>query len=155
LSSPGLVRAAKAKARKDGRRSWPECCESPRVYLTADWDRLLANCPGAVAGSPPPPIGFGAIDIRREWQFEATQYLIYRGVKYLTPDISPVSGCLRLRFKFGRLTGLKQFLGDRRRPQTRTQYEVREKPEIRPAARPHVRQSAAYRLGKLLGRHLR
>ena len=125
------------------------------MRLAADWDRLLTNCPGAVDGFPPPPIGFGAIDIRKEWGFEATQYLIYRGVKYLTPDISPVSGCLRLRFKFGTLTGLKQFLGDRHRPQTQTQYEVREKPEIRPAARPHVRQSAAYRLGKLLGRHLR
>jgi len=52
--------------------TWPECCESASGQLTADWDRLLANCPGGVAGFPPPPIGFGAIDIRREWQFEAT-----------------------------------------------------------------------------------
>jgi hypothetical protein len=125
------------------------------VHLRADWDRLLAKCPGAVAGFPPPPIGFGAIDIRREWHFEATQYLIYRGVKYLTPDASPLSGCLRLRFKFGRLTGLKQSVEDRRPTRMRTQREVREKPEARPATRRQVRQSPAYRLGKLLGRRLR
>lgn len=112
----------------------------------------MADCPGAVAGFPPPPVGFGAIDIRREWQFEATQYLIYRGMKYLTPDASPVSGCLRLRFKFGRLTGLKQSVEDRR---TRTQHEVREKTEERPAARRQVRRTLAYRVGKLLGRRLR
>jgi hypothetical protein len=108
-----------------------------------------------VAGFPPPPIGFGAIDVRKEWLFEATQYLLYRQVKYLTPDASPVSGCFRLRFKFGRLTGLKQSIGDRRRAHTRARYEVREEPEVRPAAPPHGRQSAAYRLGKLIGRHLR
>jgi hypothetical protein len=125
------------------------------VNLTADWDRLLANCPGAVAGFPPPPVGFGAIDVRRELQFEATQYLINRGVKYLTADTSPVSGCFRLRFKFGRFTGLKQFLGDRHRPQARIHYGVRENPQVRPAARPRGRRSAAYRLGKLLGRYLR
>ncbi|MGH2667601.1 MAG: hypothetical protein ACRDH5_00500 [bacterium] len=125
------------------------------MHLRADWDRLLADCPGAVAGFPPPPVGFGSIDIRREWQFEATQYLIYRGVKYLTPDASPVSGCFRLRFKFGRLTGLKQSVEDRRRPRTRTQHEVREKTEERPAARRQVRRTLAYRVGKLLGRRLR
>jgi hypothetical protein len=124
------------------------------VPLKTDWDRLLANCPGAVTGFPPPPVGFGAIDVRREWQFEATQYLVYRGVRYLTADASPVGGCFRLRFKFGRFTGLKQSLGDRRRPQARPRYEVREKPEVRPAGRPRGRRSAAYRLGRLLGRHL-
>jgi len=133
----------------------PECCESASVHLTADWDRLLASCPGAVAGSPPPPIGFGAIDIRREWGFDATQYLVDRGVKYLTPDASPISGCFRLRFKYGRLTGLRQSIEDRRRPRARTQREVRERAEERPATKPQVRQSAAYRLGRLLGRRLR
>ena len=115
----------------------------------------MADCPGAVAGFPPPPAGFGAIDIRREWQFEATQYLIYRGVKYLTPDSSTVSGCFRLRFKFGKWTGLKQSVEDRRPTRMRTQREVREKLEARPATRRQVSQSPAYRLGKLLGRRLR
>lgn len=125
------------------------------MHLRADWGRLLADCPGAVSGFPPPPVGFGAIDIRREWQFEATQYLIHRGVKYLTPDSSPVSGCLRLRFKFGRLTGLKQSVEDRRLNRMRTQGEVREKPGARPVTRRQVHQTRAYRLGKLVGRRLR
>jgi len=125
------------------------------VHLTADWDRLLANCPGAVAGFPPPPIGFGAIDVRREWGFEATQYMSDRGVKYLTPDVSPVSGCFRLRFKYGRLTGLRQSFEDRRRLQTPTRQEVHESAEESTGTKPQIHQGAAYRLGRLLGRVLR
>jgi hypothetical protein len=124
------------------------------VHLSADWDRLLANCPGAVAGFPPPPIGFGAIDVRRESGFEATQYLVDRGLKYLTPDASPVRGCFRLRFKYGRLTGLRQSFEDRRHPQTESRREVYERAEEQQATA-QVRPSAAYRLGRLLGRRLR
>src|SRR5262245_58557806 len=67
--------------------------------LTPDWDRLLANCPGAEGGFPPPAIGFGAIDVRRDSGFEATTYLIDLGMKYLTVDSSPLKDCFRLRFK--------------------------------------------------------
>jgi hypothetical protein len=125
------------------------------MHLRPNWDRLIANCPGAVDGFPPPPLGFGAIDIRREWHFEATQYLIYRGVKYLTPDTSPVDGCLRLRFKFGRLTGLRQSIEDRRPTRSPAQREVREKAAERPAAVRRTSRTYAYRIGKLLGRRFR
>jgi len=57
--------------------------------LMPDWDRLLANCPGAEDGFPPPAVGFGAIDVRRDSGFEATNSLMDLGMKDLTVDSSP------------------------------------------------------------------
>lgn len=122
--------------------------------LTPDWDRLLANCPGAEDGFPPPAVGFGAIDVRRDSGFEATNYLIDLGVKYLTVDSSPLKDCFRLRFKYGKLTGLKQsFVKGRRPPPEPFRYE--KEPVRRPSIRPQSRQSMAFRLGRHVGRWIR
>jgi hypothetical protein len=115
--------------------------------LVPDWDRLLANCPGAEDGFPPPAVGFGAIDIRRDSGFEATNYLIDLGVKYLTVDSSPLTDCFRLRFKYGQLTGLRQSFAEGRRPQPEPFRYVRG-----PSIRPQSRQSMAFRLGRHIGR---
>ena len=122
--------------------------------LTPDWDRLLANCPGAEDGFPPPAVGFGAIDVRREADFEATSYLLNLGVKYLTPDSSPLAGCFRLRFKYGSLTGLKQSFAKGRRPQPETPRHPRD-PVRRPPTQAQRLQSRAFRLGRQVGRWLR
>src|SRR5262245_22724261 len=122
--------------------------------LTPDWGRLLANCPGAVDGFPPPTVGFGAIDIRRENGFEATNYLMDLGVKYLTPDSSPVKGCFRLRFKYGTLTGLKQPFAEGRRPPIQTPLDL-PAPATRSTTQAARRRSTAFRLGKQVGRWLR
>jgi hypothetical protein len=122
--------------------------------LSPDWDRLLAGCPGAEDGFPPPAVGFGAVDVRREDGFEATAYLLDLGVKHLTPDVSPLKGCFRLRFRYGRLTGLKQSLARDPRPQPERPREVREHGEPPPmSARSH--RSAAFRLGSRVGRWFR
>ena len=122
--------------------------------LTPDWDRLLANCPGAEDGFPPPAVGFGAIDVRREADFEATSYLLNLGVKYLTPDSSPLAGCFRLRFKYGSLTGLKQSFAKGRRPQPETPRYPRD-PVRRPPTQAQRHQSRSFRLGRQVGRWLR
>jgi hypothetical protein len=122
--------------------------------LRPDWDRLLANCPGAQDGFPPPAVGFGAIDIRRDSGFEATNYLIDLGVKYLTVDSSPLKDCFRLRFKYGKLTGLKQSLAKGRRPQPEMPRHAGE-PARRPPTQPQNHQSMAFRLGRHVGRWFR
>jgi hypothetical protein len=119
--------------------------------LTPDWDRLLANCPGAEGGFAPPAIGFGAIDVRRDSGFEATTYLIDLGMKYLTVDSSPLEDCFRLRFKYGTLTGLRQSFAERRRPQPEPPQSVME-PVRRPSIRPQGHRSMAFRLGRHIGR---
>jgi hypothetical protein len=127
--------------------------ESATMPLTPDWDRLLANCPGAEDGFPPPAVGFGAIDVRREDGFEATNFLMNLGVKYLTPDSSPLAGCFRLRFKYGMLSGLKQSLAEGRRPRPETPRDLREPTSPPTQAQSH--QSVAFRLGRHIGRLLR
>jgi hypothetical protein len=138
-------------------RALPSCCLSSvrhvvTMPLTPDWDRLLANCPGAKGGFPPPAIGFGAIDVRRESGFEATTYLIDLGVKHLTPDSSPVTGCFRLRFKYGKLTGVKQSFSHRRRSRRETPPDARESVRKHPSIRAQGHQSVAFRLGRQVGR---
>ena len=118
--------------------------------MTPDWDRLLANCPGAEDGFPPPAVGFAAIDVRRDSGFEATTYLIDLGVKYLTVDSSPLEHCFRLRFKYGKLTGLRQSFVRGRRPEPEPFRYVRE-----PSIQPQSRQSMAFRLGRHIGRWFR
>ena len=122
--------------------------------LTVDWNRLLGNCPGAEDGFPPPAVGFGAIDVRRDSGFEATSYLIDLGVKYLTPDSSPVTGCFRLRFKYGKLTGLKQSFAEGRRPQQQTPRAV-EEPVTESTTQAQSHQSMPFRLGRQIGRWFR
>ena len=119
--------------------------------LTPDWDRLLAHCPGAEDGFPPPAVGFGAIDVRRDSGFEATTYLIDLGMRYLTVDSSPLKDCFRLRFKYGKLTGLRQSFAERRRPQPEQPQHGRE-PVRRPSIRPKSHRSMAFRLGRHMGR---
>jgi len=80
-------------------RAWlprpsPQGAKVQHMPLMPDWDRLLANCPGAEDGFPPPAVGFGAIDVRRDSGFEATNYLMDLGMKYLTVDSSPHHGLL-------------------------------------------------------------
>lgn len=123
--------------------------------LTADWDRLLANCPGAADGFPPPAVGFGAIDVRRECGFEATNYLIDLGVKHLTPDSSPMAGCFRLRFKYGTLTGVKQSLAGRRRAKPEMPPDAPEPTMKHPPIAAQGHPSAAFRLGRQIGRWFR
>lgn len=122
--------------------------------LKPDWDRLLANCPGAEDGFPPPAVGFGAIDVRRDSGFEATSYLIDLGVKYLTVDSSPHEDCFRLRFKYGTLTGLRQHMAEGRRPQPEPPRNARELAG-RPSISPQSHQSLAFRLGRHVGRWFR
>lgn len=124
------------------------------MTLAPDWDRLLANCPGAVDGFPPPAVGFGAVDVRREDGYEATGYLLDLGVKHLTPDVSPLKGCFRLRFKYGRLTGLRQSLARDRPPQPEPAQDERETTARPPTATP-AHRSVAFRLGRQVGRWFR
>jgi len=132
----------------------PKGAKVQRMPLVPDWDRLLANCPGAEDGFPPPAVGFGAIDIRRDSGFEATNYLIDLGVKYLTVDSSPLTDCFRLRFKYGKLTGLKQSFAEGRRPQPQAPRYASE-PAGRPPTQPQSPQSIAFRLGRRVGRWFR
>jgi len=132
----------------------PKGAKVQRMPLVPDWDRLLANCPGAEDGFPPPAVGFGAIDIRRDSGFEATNYLIDLGVKYLTVDSSPLTNCFRLRFKYGKLTGLKQSFAEGRRPQPQAPRYASE-PAGRPPTQPQSPQSIAFRLGRRVGRWFR
>ena len=124
------------------------------MLWSPDWERLLADCPGAEDGFPPPAVGFGAIDVRREDGFEATSYLLDLGVKHLTPDVSPLTGCFRLRFKYGRLTGLKQSFARSVPPQPEPTPGVPDPAETPPpAAQPH--RSMAFRSGRVVGRWFR
>ncbi|MGH9197031.1 MAG: hypothetical protein ACRD1T_14990, partial [Acidimicrobiia bacterium] len=86
--------------------------------------------------------------------FEAINYLMDLGVKYLTPDSSPRTGCFRLRFKYGMLTGLKQSFAEGRRPQPEGPRDLRE-PAGRPPTEALSHQSKAFRLGRQVGRWLR
>jgi hypothetical protein len=123
--------------------------------LAPDWDRLLANCPGVEGGFPPPAVGFGAIDVRRESGFEATNYLLDLGVKHLTPDSSPLTGCFRLRFKYGKLTGLKQSSAEKRRSRPETVPQAREPVRKQPPTKAQGHQTVAFRLGRHVGRWFR
>ena len=122
--------------------------------LMPDWDRLLANCPGAEDGFPPPAVGFGAIDVRRDSGFEATNYLMDLGMKYLTVDSSSLTDCFRLRFKYGKLTGLKQSFAEGRRPRPETPPDASE-PAGKPPTQPQSHHSMAFRLGRHIGRWFR
>jgi len=122
--------------------------------LMPDWDRLLANCPGAEDGFPPPAVGFGAIDVRRDSGFEATNYLMDLGMKYLTVDSSPLTDFFRLRFKYGKLTGLKQSFAEGRRPRPETPPDASE-PAGKPPTQPQSHHSMAFRLGRHIGRWFR
>jgi hypothetical protein len=73
---------------------------------------MIENCPGAVGGAAPDFSEWGYVDVQQTKQYEAIQYLNHRGVKYLTPDYSPVQRCVRLKFKGGIQTGLVQRMAD-------------------------------------------